>query len=142
MERELAEGESQRFDILALDAFSSDAIPVHLLTEEAFDIFLRHLRVPDGILAVHISNRYLDLVPVVHGYAERRGLPSIMISADEDDQGGWTSDWILICRSDSLLTAAPLASAATPWDSTSYRVIRPWTDQYSNLLSVLRSPEP
>ena len=140
LERELAEGDARQFDVLALDAFSSDAIPVHLLTEEAFDAFFRRLRVPGGILAVHISNRYLDLVSVVHGYAERRGLPSVMISADEDDQGGWASDWILISRSDSLFATDAVGSAVTPWDSTSYHAIRPWTDQYSNLLSVLRSP--
>ena len=140
LEREVAEGDPRRFDVLALDAFSSDAIPVHLLTEEAFDLFLRRVRVPGGILAVHISNRYLDLVSVVHGYAERHGLPSVMISADEDDRGGWTSDWILISRSDSLFNVDPIAAAATAWDSTSYHPIRPWTDQYSNLLSVLRTP--
>jgi len=140
LERELAERGPKMFDVLALDAFSSDAIPVHLLTEEAFDLFLRRLREPGGILAVHISNRYLDLVPVVHGYAERRGLPSVMISAEEDDQGGWTSDWILIARSDSVFSAGPIADAATPWDSTSYHPVRPWTDQYSNIISVLRSP--
>jgi len=142
IEREQAERDPRRFDVLALDAFSSDAIPVHLLTEEAFDLFLGRLREPGGILAVHISNRYLDLVPVVHGYAERRGLPSVMISAEEDDQGGWTSDWILIARSDSVFNAGPIADAATPWDSTSYHPVRPWTDQYSNLLSVLRSAAP
>ena len=140
LERELAGGDLRKFDVLALDAFSSDAIPVHLLTEEAFDLFIRCLRVPGGILAVHISNRYLDLVSVVHGYAERHGLPSVLVSADEDDQGGWTSDWILLSRPDSLFAAEPIAGAATPWDSTSYHPIRPWTDQYSNLLSVLRAP--
>ncbi|MES1194702.1 MAG: fused MFS/spermidine synthase, partial [Opitutus sp.] len=64
MERELANRESQQFDVLALDAFSSDAIPVHLLTVEAFGIYLSHLK-PDGVIAVHVSNRYLELRPVV-----------------------------------------------------------------------------
>ena len=58
----------QAYDVLALDAFSSDAIPVHLLTEEAVEIYLRHLK-PDGVLAVHVSNRYLDLEPVVANLA-------------------------------------------------------------------------
>jgi hypothetical protein len=139
LERELQRGENQRFDILALDAFSSDAIPVHLLTEEAFGIYLRHLRQPDGILAVHISNRYLDLVPVVHGFAEEHGLPSAMIISDEDEEGAWTSDWILLASSGVPLVRGPIADASTPWDSTTYRVIRPWTDDYSNLISVLRT---
>ncbi len=139
LERELREGESGRFDVLALDAFSSDAIPVHLLTDEAFGIYLGHLRQPDGILAVHITNRYVDLVPVVHGYAERHGLASAMISSGEDEEGAWSADWILISPSGAVLARDTIAEAATPWDSTSYRVTRPWTDDYSNMISLLRS---
>jgi hypothetical protein len=138
LESELERGENQRFDVLALDAFSSDAIPVHLLTEEAFGIYLRHLRQPGGILAVHISNRYIDLIPVVHGYAERHGLASAMISSEEDSVGGWASDWILLADSGGTLANDPIAGASTPWDSTTYRPVRPWTDDYSNLISLLR----
>ncbi len=140
LEREIEEGKSRRFDILALDAFSSDAIPVHLLTDEAFNVYLRHLRGPESILAVHISNRYLDLVPVVHGYALRHGLASAMISSGEDEEGAWTSDWVLIAATRAPLVRDPVGAAVTPWDSTTYREIRPWTDDYSNLLSVLRAP--
>jgi hypothetical protein len=140
LEKELRQGENQRFDILALDAFSSDAIPVHLLTEEAFAVYRRHLRQPDGILAVHITNRYLDLVPVVHGYAEAHGLISAMISSDEDEEGAYSSDWILLASSGSVLALDSIAGASTGWDSTSYRVPRPWTDDYSNLLSLLKDP--
>ena len=139
LEKELREGENQRFDILVLDAFSSDAIPVHLLTDEAFAVYLQHLRKPDGILAVHISNRYLDLVPVVHGFAEAHGLPSVMISSDGDEEGAWSSDWILLAFSRLPLASDPIQNAATPWDSTSYRIIRPWTDDYSNLISLFRT---
>jgi hypothetical protein len=139
LERELDRGENQRFDVLALDAFSSDAIPVHLLTEEAFGIYLRHLRQPDGILAVHISNRYLDLIPVVHGYAIRHGLASVMITSDEDEEGAWTSDWILLAASAPTLVRDPIGGAATPWDSTTYREIRPWTDDFSNVIALLRT---
>ena len=140
LEREIGEGKGQRFDVLALDAFSSDAIPVHLLTEEAFSVYLRHLRGPGSILAVHISNRYLDLVPVVHGYALRHGLASAMISSGEDEEGAWTSDWILMAATVVPLVREPIGGAVTPWDSTAGREIRPWTDDYSNLLSVLRPP--
>ena len=141
LEAELARGEVGRFDVLALDAFSSDAIPVHLLTEEAFGIYIRHLRTPGGILAVHISNRYIDLVPVVHGYAERHGLASAMISSEEDSVGGWASDWILIADSAGTLDRDPIEGATTSWDSTTYRPVRPWTDDYSNLISLLRKAE-
>src|SRR5262249_28050591 len=64
LERELAQGSPENFDVLAVDAFSSDSIPVHLLTREAMLLYFRHLR-DDGILAVHISNRYLNLQPVL-----------------------------------------------------------------------------
>jgi hypothetical protein len=138
LEGELQRGENGRFDVLALDAFSSDAIPVHLLTEEAFSLYLGHLRKPDGILAVHITNRYVDLIPVVHGFAERHGLSSAMISSGEGDEGAWTADWILLSSSRTALARDAIDSAATPWDSTTYRVIRPWTDDYSNMLSLLR----
>jgi hypothetical protein len=141
LERELQQGETRRFDILALDAFSSDAIPVHLLTNEAFAIYLRHLRRPDGILAVHITNRYLDLIPVVHGFAKAHGLASVMISSDEDEIGAYSSDWILLASSGTVLSSDSIAAASTPWDSTSYRVIRPWTDDFSNLITVLKKSE-
>jgi len=139
LEHEIGEGNARRFDVLALDAFSSDAIPVHLLTEEAFGVYLRRLRGPESILAVHISNRYLDLVPVVHGYAVRHGLASAMISSGEDEEGAWRSDWILIASTPAPLVRDPVGGAVTPWESTTYREIRPWTDDYSNLLSVLRA---
>jgi hypothetical protein len=139
LERESEGGGNQRFDILALDAFSSDAIPVHLLTEEAFVVYLRHLRGPESILAVHISNRYLDLIPVVHGYALRHGLASAIVSSGEDEEGAWTSDWILVAATLAPLVRGPVGRAVTPWDSTAYREIRPWTDDYSNLLSVIRT---
>ena len=141
LERELQQGETRRFDILALDAFSSDAIPVHLLTEEAFGVYFRRLREPDGILAVHITNRYLDLIPVVHGFALSHGLASAMISSDEDEEGSYSSDWILLASSGAVLSRDSIAAASTPWDSTSYRLIRPWTDDYTNLITVLKKPE-
>lgn len=62
-----------------------------------------------------------------------------MIISDEDDEGAWSSDWILLASSGAPLARGPIADAATPWDSTTYRVIRPWTDDYSNLISVLKT---
>jgi SAM-dependent methyltransferase len=87
------------FDVLALDAFSSDAIPVHLLTVEAFRAYLRQLR-PGGVLAVHISNRYLDLVPVVQQAARRLSLELRQVDSDDDDDAGvYRSDWLLLSAS-------------------------------------------
>src|SRR5439155_682177 len=74
MERELEQGGSQQFDVLVLDAFSGGAIPLHLLTEEAFRIYFGHLRNPGGILALHISNAHIDLRPVVFALADHFGL--------------------------------------------------------------------
>ena len=66
---------------MALDAFSGDAIPIHLLTREAFDLYWKHLK-SDGILAIHISNAYLDLKPVVNALARERGMRTILIEDD------------------------------------------------------------
>ena len=73
MERELLSGALQRYDVLAIDAFSSDSIPVHLITSEATALFFQHLK-PDGILAYHISNRFLDLKPVLANIAQANNL--------------------------------------------------------------------
>ncbi|MFZ5829847.1 MAG: spermidine synthase [Planctomycetota bacterium] len=86
LERELAENRPQGFHVLALDAFSSDAIPTHLLTNEAFAVYDKHLA-PDGVLAVHISNRYLDLSPVVRKLADKHGFRVIRIDTD------YPSEW-------------------------------------------------
>src|SRR5208337_1454432 len=95
MERE----PSQQFDLLALDAFSSDAIPVHLLTREAFELYGRHLK-PNGVLAVHISNHYLDLEPVLANLARRFNYKAALIDYDETDETWWlySSTWMLLTR--------------------------------------------
>jgi SAM-dependent methyltransferase len=135
----------QAYDVLALDAFSSDAIPVHLLTEEAFAIYLRHLK-PEGVLAVHISNRFLDLEPVVLGLADRLNLGAAVISVSEDeeydeegevvDQGLCSSTWVLVTRDKEFLDREPIRAAATPpAETSSARIV--WTDDYSNLLRIL-----
>ena len=74
----------ENFDVLAVDAFSSDAIPIHLLTREAMELYFHHLR-PDGILAVHISNRYLDLQPVLAGETNATGRVARVVDTEDDD---------------------------------------------------------
>jgi len=74
----------ENFDVLAVDAFSSDAIPVHLLTYEAMQLYFRHIK-PDGILAVHVSNRYLDLQPVVGGEAQALKKVARVVDTDDDE---------------------------------------------------------
>jgi len=125
----------QQFDLLAVDAFSSDAIPVHLLTQEAMALYLRHLR-PDGVLAVHISNRYIDLAPVCQRAAERLGRPAVVIEEPSDLMAN-TSVWVLITSNIDLLRQAPFRGAQMHTASAP-RSFKGWTDQYSNVWSVLK----
>ena len=132
LEREPA----QAFDLLAVDAFSSDAIPVHLLTAEAFAVYFRHLA-PRGIIAVHISNRYLDLKPVLKAAAARLGKTAQIVEDDSDDEKGtYGTTWVLIADSAQVFGQAPLEGAAEPLESE--RSIRVWTDDYSDLYGILK----
>jgi SAM-dependent methyltransferase len=127
---------TQNFDVLALDAFSSDAIPVHLLTVEAFKTYLRHLK-PGGVLAVHISNRYLDLVPVVQQAARHLSLELRQVENDDDDDAGvYRSDWMLVSASPAAFEGKELKDAADRIDAVPR--VRLWTDDYSDLYRILK----
>jgi hypothetical protein len=135
MERELAANQSQQFDVLAIDAFSSDAIPVHLLTSECGQIYRQHLR-RGGILAVHISNRFLDLNPVTRGMAERLGWHAVRIENDNNDLTGvFSSTWILLSERPDLRDDPDIQHMEAPWEETD-RILH-WTDDYSGLWQVL-----
>jgi len=128
----------QKFDVLAVDAFSSDAIPVHLITREAVNGYLRHLA-PDGIVVFHISNRFLDLAPVVGGIAEELGLRAVKIldRPDEDDAYKSQSDWILVSRSPEALERKEIAAAGA--ETVARRSdLRAWTDDYSNVVQIVK----
>lgn len=134
--RELADNGPQRFDVLAIDAFSSDAIPVHLLTREAFELYLRHLDPDDGILALNISSRYVELKPLVARLARHFGLDiAIVDSLGKTSPDEWPSDWALLARHGLLanMPAVQKAAERAPAGDTAL-----WTDDYSNLLGVLR----
>jgi hypothetical protein len=135
MQRELDQHDPQNFDVLAIDAFNSDSIPVHLLTKEAVGLYLRHLRMPDGILAIHISNRYLDLNPVVWGLADHFGLTSAYIDTQSEDGIAWGSSWILLAVNPGVLLQPEIAIATTPRKSTAPLL---WTDDFSNLFQILK----
>jgi hypothetical protein len=124
-------------DVLAVDAFSSDAIPVHLLTREALLVYLRHLRAPDGVLALHISNRYLDLKPVAKGLARELGLQAGLV-AWLGQEGVWPSDWILLTRGGGLLRDPQVIPTTVAGPSVREEGLPLWTDNYSNLLSVIK----
>ena len=126
----------QNFDVLAVDAFSGDAIPVHLLTREAFAVYLRHLK-PDGILAVHTSNTYLNLPPVVQLLAAEAGCDAqLIINDDEHRKLIDSSDWVLVTRNrhflDSVETTVLTEPISVPLN------LRVWTDDFNNLFQILR----
>jgi hypothetical protein len=125
---------SQRFQIMVLDAFSGDAIPTHLLTREAFDVYQRHL-VDNGVIAVHVSNKYLRLAPVVRRLAEDCGLKITRISGEKDEDRLLSSnDWVLMTRNEAFLKAHPPKPAFSADDGQRVPL---WTDQYSNLFQIL-----
>jgi SAM-dependent methyltransferase len=124
----------QNFDILAVDAFSSDSIPVHLLTNEAFKLYWKHVK-PTGILAIHISNRYLDLGPVVEQEAKALGKPDILITnEDQNAEDVSVSDWVLVTSNQTALDHLSQFSSAIEKKPK----LRMWTDDYSNLWQILK----
>ena len=136
MEHELERNEPQHFDVLALDAFSSDAIPAHLLTVEAFSAYFAHLK-PNGILAIHTSNRYLDLQPVVETAAAHFGYSTVTISDSPDDKNWWLfrSTWVLVTKNEAILGNEPLLLGAEP---VSDRKVSLWTDDHTSLYEILK----
>ena len=136
LEQELAAGQPQNYDVLLLDVFSSDSIPVHLLDEESFQVYMRQLS-PKGILAIHISNRRLDLVPVVWSLADHFGLARALINDTGDGVITYPSDWILLARDPDLLANPAIASRARPMEGYVSHV-RMWTDDYNNLFQILK----
>jgi SAM-dependent methyltransferase/MFS family permease len=128
----------QRFDILAVDAFSSDAIPVHLITQEALGVYLEHVK-PDGIVAFHVSNRFLDLVPVVARLAQEHGAHAVLVrdEPDEDAQLGARSDWVLVSREPAALERPAIVQAGAE-PAPQRPEWRTWTDDYSNLFQILK----
>jgi SAM-dependent methyltransferase/MFS family permease len=127
----------QQFDILAVDAFSSDAIPVHLITREALALYLRHMK-PDGIVAFHVSNRFLELVPVVARLAaENQAHAVVVFEGTGDDDSRTQSDWVLVSRDARALQAKEIEEVgAEPAEDRAS--LRTWTDDYSNLVQILK----
>jgi SAM-dependent methyltransferase len=126
---------SQRFDMLVVDAFSGDAIPVHLLTAEAFKIYWKHLK-PDGVLAVHVSNRYLKLVPVVKAAADNLGYEARLVNNPDDDSlGVFQSDYVLVSNRAGFFSDPLLDKQAMPIGATAG--MRLWTDDYSNIWAAV-----
>lgn len=131
MERETP----QNFDVLAVDAFSGDSIPVHLITAEAMDVYLRHMK-PDGIIAFHITNRFLWLAPVVENISHAKGLTVALIHDENDDPALRNTDWILVARNAAVLDQPAVRSRSTPIRGIPGLGV--WTDDFNNLFEVLK----
>jgi hypothetical protein len=138
MEREAP----QEYDLIVLDAFTGDAIPGHLLTLEAFAQYIKHLKQdaagnPTGIIAIHISNRYLDLEPVVAALARHYDLPAKKFTIEEDENYDTASDWILVTRNEKFWRNPLVAVSALPLAVPREKELL-WTDQRSSLLPILK----
>lgn len=138
LERELKAQGSHQFDLLIIDAFSGDAVPTHLLTREAFDVYLKHLA-PHGMLALHITNTHLDLYPVVskladhYGYAHRR-----IYKPGNDDKLLQRTYYMLMTQDQTFLTQTKNQTDELPSYLRRERDVPMWTDDYTNLTSLLR----
>jgi hypothetical protein len=131
----------QNFDVLAVDAFSGDAIPLHLLTTEAIALYKKHLA-PNGIIAFHVSNQYLNLAPEIAQLAIAANMPSRLIESPADEAtGAYRSTWVLLTNSPTFFDRPEVAPAATKTPTTPRLRpphLRAWTDDYSSLLPILQ----
>jgi SAM-dependent methyltransferase len=131
---------SQQFDVLAMDAFSGDSIPMHLLTRQAMEIYLRHLK-PGGVLAFQATNRFINIAPIVASLAAEFGLAAVLVTDFPENEEGpnyWTAstDQVLVTTNRKLLEADPIRNVATEIPvPPGFRV---WTDDFNNLLRVLK----
>jgi hypothetical protein len=108
---------------------------VHLITKEALALYAKHLR-PGGVVAFHVTNRFLDLVPVVDGIAKANGMEAVWIHDEGDDALANRSDWVLVSHNHPLLSSPRIATAASPIPA--HPEWRVWTDDFNNLFEVLR----
>lgn len=141
MEEQLAVGAAQNYDLLVVDAFTDDAIPAHLLTREAMQIYLNHMA-KDGVMAFHISNRFVGLAPVINGLANEYRIAAMLAEPDEDTElpvGVQSSSWVLLTNNSSIFTDEILNS----WSINTKKLDQEdrsllWTDDYSNLFTVFQ----
>jgi len=126
-----------RFDILVIDAFSSDSIPVHLITKEALGVYLKHMQ-PNGVVAFHVTNRYLDLAPVVQRIAQAHGMQAVLVSHDPEESEDHYSrtDWVLVTRNQAFVDSPLVKPVRTAIDVPEKLGL--WTDDFNNLLRILK----
>ena len=138
LERELGAGHSQDFDIIAVDAFSGDTIPIHLLTTECGDIYSRRLK-PGGLLLLHVSNTVLRLEPVAQGLARHLGWHTAnIVTASNEDTGESSSNWVVATSDEAFLERSGLAGQSVHWKAGKEHPPITWTDDFASLWQVLR----
>lgn len=126
---------AQMFDLLAVDAFSSDSIPIHLLTTEALGVYLRHMRT-DGVVAFHVSNRFFDLAPVVAEMARAHGMQSVLLADNPEDSEFSKTDWVLVTDNRKVLDD-PMVDEIRQ-EPTKIPKLRLWTDEDHNLFRIFK----
>jgi SAM-dependent methyltransferase len=125
----------QQFDVLVVDAFSSDSIPIHLLTTEAMDVYLRHMK-PDGVVIFHVSNRFFDLAPVIKAIGDAKGQASALLVDNPEDPEFAKTDWVLVTNNQALLGHGDVAAITQA--PTQIPGLRAWTDEAHNLFKIFR----
>ena len=142
MEQELNQGEAQNYDVLILDAFSSDSIPVHLLTKESMELYEKHMN-PRGVIAIHISNRYLDLEPVVRRLAKETHYPMVVTEcySGEDYGEDWiyACTWILLTRNEGIIKKLE-EHGHNRSDLSQQEDLPLWTDDYASIFRIMDKP--
>ncbi len=131
LEREPPNG----YDVLAVDAFSGDSVPVHLITREALALYMRHVR-DDGIVAFHVTNRHLQLAPVVQKLAQDAGLLAILVHDEAEGSRLRRTDWVLVSRKAQILARTEIIESARPFPAVPGLGV--WTDDFNNLFQVLK----
>jgi SAM-dependent methyltransferase len=123
------------FDVLVIDAFSGDSIPVHLITREALAVYRRHLK-SDGVIAFHVSNRFLSLAPVVEKLAEDAGMHAVLIADSNPQAPLLKTDWVLVAATEEVLMRPSIAKVATK--AAIIQGLETWTDDRNNLFKILK----
>jgi spermidine synthase len=131
-------GAFKPYDLLAVDAFSDDSIPMHLLTKEAIELYLNRIK-EDGIVAIHVSNRYLGLAPVVHKIAHTLRIPSLEVTTAQQGEFGSASTWVLLTRNAEYFADPRFADVKLGASSVQGPL---WTDDFNALSSVVTIPLP
>ncbi|MBU1537043.1 fused MFS/spermidine synthase, partial [Myxococcota bacterium] len=136
MERQLKESYRGHYDVIVIDAFSGDSIPMHLLTMEALDLYGKLLK-PGGVLAFHTSNMHLDIHFLVHNMATRLNLPAYLLESKSDlPREIYGSTWVMVTTNRELPRIPNVAQLIKKWPASHHKTI--WTDNYGSILQLLK----